>query len=786
MPKKILPKEIFRGRRTGVKLKVAPNTKTTTNNNNKNSKTGIEDINTFWDNIQTSDTPSPKTASSKKARNNKLNEEKNISYPESIINTKSKNNDEKKKPSRAVLAMIEKLHNDDNDTTATNDFLSPSNLSRVSTAPPSASSKDVDDDDMVLSDNDNINNSMVEDEEEDLFPMANNNDDNEEEEHVLKHGSSKLSTSPSISTREDEQQQQSSSNNTKNSLASSTSDMIVVDGQESIHLEENAVDFLNNTSGYSSNTPESRKSSVMDNKDKLITQQDYEEESLNFSSSPSPSSYNSRKKISVYSEEDYSKQQPSASSPPASSPPAFSPPASSPSSSRITKESTMLNNTSPSSFSQEEHNINSSLPGNDKSISTATSSKISKHSSSGDDTVDRSHDVMKQKLSSPASLKTSVTTPSQQKSNPEDDDDLQFSDDDKEGPGFSMAHPEGEEEEEEDEERALPSKSKDKSKSKKKKKNEAPSKKRKYVTPSPSARRVTWSTGYQVDNRGYELQPISSYHTDSPQRDDDETPNGMRRSRRAKMKPLQFWKNERLVYSKGGGERIPVVTGVLTALPTPYKKRKRDESSSTDDDERTSKTSKKHDKVTHYGSENIPTYDDTKLRKKNFIMEKDTDTALVLDAPTYEIVSKKLVAYSSKLPSTQLPITGARDKKESKIVGKAAQAFNLPPSTSKDKNVSQLPGWISGHLHLPPKGIKDAEGVGNCAQVFFIQHCQPNSLEVAYGDPEEDEFQIETAQRILLNPGDFFYIPPSNVYRIENHSKEYESKLAWTIIRPFS
>ena len=70
----------------------------------------------------------------------------------------------------------------------------------------------------------------------------------------------------------------------------------------------------------------------------------------------------------------------------------------------------MLNNTSPSSFSQEEHNINSSLPGNDKSISTATSSKISKHSSSGDDTVDRSHDVMKQKLSSPASLKTSVTT----------------------------------------------------------------------------------------------------------------------------------------------------------------------------------------------------------------------------------------------------------------------------------------------------------------------------------------------------------------------------------------
>ena len=46
------------------------------------------------------------------------------------------------------MDILEKLHNDNKSTTS--DFLLPSNLSRVSTTPPSASSKD----NIILSDED--------------------------------------------------------------------------------------------------------------------------------------------------------------------------------------------------------------------------------------------------------------------------------------------------------------------------------------------------------------------------------------------------------------------------------------------------------------------------------------------------------------------------------------------------------------------------------------------------------------------------------------------------------
>ena len=60
-----------------------------------------------------------------------------------------------------------------------------------------------------------------------------------------------------------------------------------------------------------------------------------------------------------------------------------------------------------------------------------------------------------------------------------------------------------------------------------------------------------------------------------------------------------------------------------------------------------------------------------------------------------------------------------------------------------------LPGFISGFVSLPPRGIKDAESVGNCAQVFFVCSCQPKSFELAVAIPTEDQivFNPETAQR---------------------------------------
>ena len=38
-------------------------------------------------------------------------------------------------------------------------------------------------------------------------------------------------------------------------------------------------------------------------------------------------------------------------------------------------------------------------------------------------------------------------------------------------------------------------------------------------------------------------------------------------------------------------------------------------------------------------------------------------------------------------------------------------------------------------------------------------------------DPQEEEWRDEIAQRVLLRQGDFFFVPPGNIYRLENHSR---------------
>ncbi|CAM9438390.1 unnamed protein product, partial [Ectocarpus fasciculatus] len=44
-------------------------------------------------------------------------------------------------------------------------------------------------------------------------------------------------------------------------------------------------------------------------------------------------------------------------------------------------------------------------------------------------------------------------------------------------------------------------------------------------------------------------------------------------------------------------------------------------------------------------------------------------------------------------------------------------------------------------------------------------------------------FDAKTAQRFLLSPGDHFYVPVNNVYRLENHSDRAKAVIYWTIIK---
>jgi centromere protein C len=156
---------------------------------------------------------------------------------------------------------------------------------------------------------------------------------------------------------------------------------------------------------------------------------------------------------------------------------------------------------------------------------------------------------------------------------------------------------------------------------------------------------------------------------------------------------------------------------------------------------------------------------------------------LLTSTPFFKsFLSVEIVAYKSRMEARKLPLVKNRTKAEGKVVGKAAQAFNVPNGAKEG-----YAGYIMGNLTLPPKGIKDAESVGSCSQTFTVVTGQPGALEIAYADPDEDEngnLSPETALRYLLGPGDMFRVPPGNCYRLQNHSKTENCFLTWTIIRP--
>jgi centromere protein C len=242
--------------------------------------------------------------------------------------------------------------------------------------------------------------------------------------------------------------------------------------------------------------------------------------------------------------------------------------------------------------------------------------------------------------------------------------------------------------------------------------------------------------------------------------DDDDDDDGGRRSRRAtKGKRFAYWKNERPVYDKGQ------IVGVLTAEPTPRKKK--------------SKLNGKGNGGA--GGSRIAVVKEAKLPPVSLPKDLtfgDSESLDVWDDAKDQIKNERVVCSADTLPEpASLPITASRAKNRT-AVGTAAQFFSVPGIP----NV--MSGWLTGALVLPPEAIKDAEGVGECAQVFFVVDCQDGALEVDYADPKEDTWQDELAQRTLLSKGDSFYIPPGNIYRLENHSKAKEASLCWTIIKP--
>ena len=149
--------------------------------------------------------------------------------------------------------------------------------------------------------------------------------------------------------------------------------------------------------------------------------------------------------------------------------------------------------------------------------------------------------------------------------------------------------------------------------------------------PKRSKKRVRISTkseslGYQVGNRNYKTIPASNFEEKINEgKEDEESKNkNVRRSSRRKFPPLEFWKNERVVYEANNESGVlaevfgdmPVVSGILTAEPTPYKKRTitRKRKIDKDDDDSESNASNSREKKTQR-EKKLKKFDSSKLRK---------------------------------------------------------------------------------------------------------------------------------------------------------------------------
>lgn len=470
-----------------------------------------------------------------------------------------------------------------------------------------------------------------------------------------------------------------------------------------------------------------------------------------------------------------------------------------------------------------------------------------------EDDSDDDDEVMADSVQEEEKAKRRVSFPTDNEHSTQDADDnddfpnhLDGDDDDKEGPGFDMQDDE-EESMQEDEEPEDPApetpgsvkeqrrreekrmkklqqkkkdaasvKSKDSRKSKKKtKKRKKDDDETESETETPAPKRgpkkkfnrfaTTFSPKGVPLPRTYTKVPVSDYKNDSP---DDKN---LRRSRRARTTPLEFWRGEKVEYGPNnfgdeydGVKNMSIVVGFAKADPTPYKKRmapppKKIQKGNNDADPAPAAAEEPFDstrlrnklavndgKVSNLWDER---FHDARGISTYYYFATDFITLLSLPfqnnvyLPLFRFVFAvtEVVSYLSALKANTLPVSKIRKKSEGNVVGKAAQSFQMTTQPNP-----ALPGYIVGNLFLPPKGIKDAESVGLCAQVFTVVKGQANSIEVAFDDPDNDSgiWEPAHADRFLLSHGDNFLVPPGNTYRLQNHSKTTECLMSWVIIRP--
>ena len=197
-----------------------------------------------------------------------------------------------------------------------------------------------------------------------------------------------------------------------------------------------------------------------------------------------------------------------------------------------------------------------------------------------------------------------------------DDDD-----DDNDGPGFVAASDPAPSSPEEEPQEPVPAKKAKKTK----KKVQIESSDESSVVRAPKPRkkqqkRVVFSPkGIQSGPREYEAVPVSDLKASPPQ------DKKLRRSGRARVSPLEYWRGETCEYGPNdfgddyvGVKNMPVVKAVVRAKPTPYKPRKERPPMA----KKKKSNSKQVDQDTHIIAD-IPEFDSMKLRRRYDVIDGD-------------------------------------------------------------------------------------------------------------------------------------------------------------------
>lgn len=237
--------------------------------------------------------------------------------------------------------------------------------------------------------------------------------------------------------------------------------------------------------------------------------------------------------------------------------------------------------------------------------------------------------------------------------------------------------------------------------------------------------------------------------------DNDEPAVGVRRSKRRRFKPLEWYKGEHYVYerrSSGVGLVIPTVRGIeRTGTTTP------------------TKSARTYTKRAAAQRKTVQPFPKSKLPEG--ITFDDGEWASLFDTTANCVNKMNVICRATEIEHRELPAV------DDEPPGFAGQSFNL-------RSAHPFARWICGRLALPPGAAKEAESVADAVQVFYVTNCQPQALEVAFGPVTDEYFDMTKATRFLLSPGDEFYVPSRNAYYLKNYSEKTPCELHFTIMKP--